>query len=305
MTSMYTNPMHQMRNQVAALTNSVNTINDTLQKCGIEASGGYKMEDLVRPIAHNMIEDAISKLRSQIKEDIKKERHLLDVAMTYKCEHAISQAVRDKFEFLTKRCDVLGEKIDEISEKAATTSSRTGVTDDAPHVPVAPSADEIVAVMSKDWDRRLEEIRASSMAELDQRVKHAEEMLQRKIEDKVSSSLEENVRAVIAEGGSRNDDLTTAGDERKEEQEQQQYPLEHESPSDDHPFVEQEHPQAQAQQQQQLVQFQNDVVDNGETDNNNKQNEEENPPPSKTTSRKGGAASSRPVRARKNATLRL
>jgi uncharacterized phage infection (PIP) family protein YhgE len=114
---MYTNPMYVLKTQVNGLVESVNNMQETMKRCGLDTDGKDTTLDKVKPCVQSMIEDAISSMRSQFKEDIKKERHLLDVAMTYKCENAISQIVRDKFETLSKRCDTLADKIETLAEE--------------------------------------------------------------------------------------------------------------------------------------------------------------------------------------------
>lgn len=111
---MYQNPMLQLRNQVATLVTDVKDIQKILTDYGIGSSEENKIEDRVRPMIEDMIEANSIKLKSQFRDDVKKERHLLDIAMTYKCEHAIMQAIRDKFELVTKRCDNMNEKIEEL-----------------------------------------------------------------------------------------------------------------------------------------------------------------------------------------------
>lgn len=288
MTSMYANPMHQMRNQVTTLTNSVNAIRDTLQKCGIDASGEDRTEDRVRPIAQSLIEIAISNLRAQVKEDIRKERHLLDVAMTYKCEHAISQAVRDKFEFLTKRCDVLGDKIDEVAEKTTTTTAPSDNRDAGSAPPQAvplPDVSEIAAELSKDWDRRLEEMRVSARDELEQRAKQTEEELQRRIEDAVSQM---SSSLVVRENRSRpsmSEDVVACDEEKKNDDDEQEQEQEHQQETEES-STEMQQPQQQKDQQEEK-----------------KEQEQQQRQQPAAVPRKGGG--SRPVRARKNATLRL
>lgn len=66
----------------------------------------------LREPVQRLLDESAAALKAGFKEDIKKERQLLEVAMTYKCEHAVLQLVKDRFDALSRRHDVLSERLD-------------------------------------------------------------------------------------------------------------------------------------------------------------------------------------------------
>lgn len=147
MSSLYVNPLHALNNKITGVADTVKglqaTLDDMRLKCGLandEREAGDVMRHL-RPPVQSMIDVSTASLRSSVKEEIRKERQLMDVAMTYKCEHIITQVLREKFEFVAKRCDVLGDKIagcmDAVSSVAAEQQQRS---DEARYLS-APAAD--------------------------------------------------------------------------------------------------------------------------------------------------------------------
>lgn len=149
MSSLYVNPLHALNNKITGVADTVKglqaTLDDMRLKCGLandEREAGDVMRHL-RPPVQSMIDVSTASLRSSVKEEIRKERQLMDVAMTYKCEHIITQVLREKFEFVAKRCDVLGDKVagcmDAVSSIAAEQQQRS---DEARYLSAPAEGDE-------------------------------------------------------------------------------------------------------------------------------------------------------------------
>lgn len=125
MSSLYMSPVQVLNSKVTGLASTVEAIQDSLKQvrssCGLDKEEGSEHDDMLR--IRTLIDEACTALRTTFKEDLRKERQLLDVAMTHKCEHAITQMIRDKFELLSKRCDILAEATSSIPHHISTNSS--------------------------------------------------------------------------------------------------------------------------------------------------------------------------------------
>jgi len=140
MSSMYMSPVQALNTKITSFAATLEQLQESVKQvrnsCGLDReSGGQEEEDHLLRV-RILIDEACTLVRANFKEDLRKERHLLDVAMTHKCEHAITQMIRDKFELLSKRCDILAEatscnKTVASSTETLTTHKSTTEEDDA------------------------------------------------------------------------------------------------------------------------------------------------------------------------------
>lgn len=159
--AMAINPMNVLNQRMLGLTNSVQELQRSVEqvrmRTGVDEDN-YDGLKHVRPVVRDMIEEAVAAVRASFREELKKERHLLDVAMTYKCEHAITHMIRDKFDLLSKRCDILGEKISSLYDAlpAGGCVTTTSSTPDASSTATMESLNKDLAALRE----RLEELAA-------------------------------------------------------------------------------------------------------------------------------------------------
>jgi prefoldin subunit 5 len=117
--------VNNQMNSIAAQIAATNAVQTTLQKAVADLRkenetypkwSNEQVDDRIRVISTELIKASISDLKDGMRTDMKKERHMMDVAMTYKCEHAVAQMVADKFETLNNRIGTLRSTMEQLED---------------------------------------------------------------------------------------------------------------------------------------------------------------------------------------------